>query len=99
MSNDATPSAASPHQRLRDRVDQLQEAVDIGLATNDYAAQSLLRGRLQRLEQSVGEIYEAQAMLDQSNRVQALATLKIKRALGDVVSDISELANLAHPAP
>lgn len=50
---------------------------------------------MKRLEEAVGEIYEAQAMMDQSLRVQSLASLKIKRALGDVVSDISELALLS----
>lgn len=88
---------ATHDKRLRERVDRLQEAVDVSL-DKDSSGQSLLRGRVKRLEEAVGEIYEAQAMMDQSLRVQSLAALKIKRALGDVISDISELVSLSGPS-
>lgn len=88
------PEETGGQRRLQGRVDRLEEAVgDISKATaNDNGgAQSLLRGRVRRLEEGISEIYEAQAAMEQSLRVLSLASLRIKRALSEVVSDLAAL--------
>lgn len=80
------------HTRLRGRVDRLEEAVDASLAAHDNLDKSLIRGRVKRLEEAVSEIHEAQAAMEESLRALSLARLTIKRALGDVVSDLTSLS-------
>ena len=79
------------HTRLRGRVDRLEEAVDVSLAAHDNGEKTLIRGRVKRLEEAVSEIHDAQAAMEESLRVLSLSRLKIKRALGDVVSDLASL--------
>jgi hypothetical protein len=86
-----TKDGADIQQRLRAHMDRFEETIgDITVAV-DAGGQTLLRGRVKRLEEAVSEIHQAQAQMDQSIRVLSLASLTIKRALVDVVSDLATL--------
>jgi len=91
--NETALDETGGQKRLRGRVDRLEEAVDDNISTAaSGVGQTILRGRVKRLEEAIGEIHAAQATMEQSLRVLSLASLKIKRALGEVVSDLAELS-------
>ena len=95
MGSGSPPGASETggQKLLRGRVDRLEEDVgEMNSGGNGAVGQGLLRGRVKRLEEAVGEIHEAQATMEQSLRVFSLANLKIKRALADVVSDLTTLS-------
>ena len=81
-------------QTLRVQLDRIEETLSHITETTETGGQTLLRGRVKRLEESVSDIHDAQASMEQSLRSLSLASLKIKRALADVVSDLGDLTTL-----
>lgn len=85
-------------RRLLGQLDRIEEVLcDISSAANEPQGHTLLRGRVKRLEESVSDIHEAQATMEQSLRVLSLASLKIKRALADVVVDLGDFTTVPEP--
>ena len=75
---------------LQGRMDRLEEAVAMDNG-------GLLQGRVKRLEEATADIQHAQAQMEQSLRVLSLASLTIKRAMADVLADVSDLALIPRP--
>lgn len=85
---------AGEQKPLETRLERIEEALgDIKFA-HDISGEKLLRGRVKRLEEAVAEIQHAQGSMDQSLRILSLASLTIKRALGDVVRDLASIPGL-----
>lgn len=79
-------------QTLRVQLDRIEETLGHITDTTEIGGQTLLRGRVKRLEEAVSDIHQAQATIDQSLRSLSLASLTIKRALSDVISDLPALS-------
>ena len=77
---------------LQGRVDLLEQAVDASLLDNEE--QSALRGRVRRLEETVGELYELAGVMDSSLKRLMVSRLKLTRALDVAVMNIGELSSL-----
>lgn len=86
-----TKDGTDIQKRLQDHMDRFEEAIGDVTVAVDAGGQTLLRGRVKRLEEAVADIHQAQAQMEQSIRVLSLASLTIKRALVDVVSDLATL--------
>ena len=84
-------------EHLRVQLDRIEEALSEITTASEPQAHTLLRGRVKRLEHSVSDIHDAQATMEKSLRDLALASLKIKGALADVVSDLGDLTTLPQP--
>lgn len=82
----------SDGQTLGVRLDRIEETLGHITDTTETGGQTLLRGRVKRLEEAVGEIHHAQASIEQSLRSLSLASLTIKRALSDVIGDLAALS-------